>query len=203
MADDDEEYEASERASSPDATDGGDAPSFLRRILPWITGGAVSVALGAGAGILQNRRDEAHAGESAGAKKPAATPEQFPVELELDLGKTVFNCADNGQLIAGAVTVLLQVRTNEKWGGGEHPRLKDAIDPKGEGDYSCAARIKDGLVILLSTKMSGDLRSARGKEVLKLELLDQMNRVLFGGLDPEKDPQGVVTNVFFTDFLVQ
>jgi len=39
--------------------------------------------------------------------------------------------------------------------------------------------------------------------VLKLELLDQMNCVLFGGLDPEKDPQGVVTNVFFTDFLVQ
>jgi len=58
-------------------------------------------------------------------------------------------------------------------------------------------------VILLSTKMSGDLRSAHGKKVLKLELLDQMNRVLFGGLDPKKNPQDVVTNVFFTDFLVQ
>ena len=203
MADEDEEYEVSERASDVVAADHGDAPSFLRRILPWITGGAVSVALGAGAGILQNRREEAHAGEAAQAKKPAPTPEQFPVALELDLGKTVFNCADNGQLIAGAVTVLLEVRTNEKWGGGEHARLKDAIDPKGEGEYSCAARIKDALVILLSTKLSGELRSARGKEVLKLEILDQMNRVLFGGFDKDKDPQGVVTNVFFTDFLVQ
>ena len=136
-------------------------------------------------------------------KKPAPAPSQFPVALKLDLGKTVFNCADNGQLIAGAVTILLEVRTTEKWGSGEKPKLKDAIDPKGEGEYSCAGRIKDALVILLSTKMSADLRSARGKEVLKLEILDQMNRILFGGLDAEKDPQGVVTNVLFTDFLVQ
>jgi len=78
MADEDEDYEASERASAPAAAERGDSPSFLRRILPWITGGAVSVALGAGAGILHNRRDEAHAGESAGAKKPPRPPSSSP-----------------------------------------------------------------------------------------------------------------------------
>jgi flagellar basal body-associated protein FliL len=202
MADEEQDGEEDRKASDAVASSSA-RKSFSRRLFPYFAGGAVSLGLGVGAGIAQIRKDEAKPGEESAEKKRAATPAEYPVELKLDLGKTIFNCADNGQLIAGAVTILLEVRTNEKWGSGEKPKLKDAIDPKSEGEYSCAGRIKDALVILLSTKMSGDLRSSRGKEVLKLEILDQMNRILFGGLDREKDPRGVVTNVLFTDFLVQ
>jgi flagellar basal body-associated protein FliL len=201
MADEDQDGEEDRKAADAVASSSV-RKSFSRRLFPYLAGGTVSLGLGVGAGIVQVRKDAAKPGEES-AEKKRATPAEYPVELKLDLGKTIFNCADNGQLIAGAVTILLEVRTSEKWGTGEKPKLKDAIDPKTEGEYSCAGRIKDALVILLSTKMSGDLRSSRGKEVLKLEILDQMNRILFGGLDREKDPQGVVTNVLFTDFLVQ
>lgn len=202
MADGEKEDAEGERAPDLGAAEPG-SKSLLRRLMPWLAGGALSIGLGAGAGIVQNRHDAAKTGETPDEKKPALPLEKFPVELKLDLGKTIINCADNGQLIACAVTILLEVRTNEKWGSGEKPKLKDAVDPKGEGEFSCAGRIKDALVILLSTKMSADLRSARGKEVLKLEILDQMNRILFGGLDKDKDPQGIVTNVLFTEFVVQ
>ena len=120
MADADQDETEGDRI--PDlAAASGASPSFFRRLTPWLAGAVVSVGLGAGAGVLKNKRDEAKGDEPA-EKHVAPSPEQFPRELKLDLGKTVFNCADNGQLIAGAVTVLLEVRTNEKWGGGEHAK---------------------------------------------------------------------------------
>jgi flagellar basal body-associated protein FliL len=92
------------------------------------------------------------------------------------------------------------VRTTKQWSAGEKSKLKEAVEGK-EGRYY--ARVQDALVTLLSSKVSTELKTARGKEVLKLEILDLMNRVLFSGTDHDHDPQGIVTGVLFTVFLVQ
>lgn len=186
--------------AAPDA--GGAKPSFMKRILPFVAGGAISIGLGLGSGIAMTRKHDAANRETGGEKRPAPTLDEFPVEVKLELPKQLFNCADTGQMVAGSVTIQLEVRTTEKWGHPvERAPLKDAIDPKSDGKFY--GRMKDALVMLLSTKISGDLKTARGKELLKLEILDRMNEILFAGTDREKDPQGVVTRVLFTDFLVQ
>jgi hypothetical protein len=120
--------------------------------------------------------------------------------MKLELPQQIFNCADTGQMIAGKVQIEIEVRTTKKWATGEKSPLKLAVETK-EGRFY--ARVQDALVTLLSGKVSGELKTARGKENLKLEILDLMNRVLFSGTDPELDPQGVVTGVLFTVFLVQ
>jgi hypothetical protein len=187
----------------PVAPDAGAAkPSFLKRIFPYVAGGAISIGLGVGSGIAMTRKHDGPEGETKLEKKPTPTLDHFPVDVKLELPKQLFNCADTGQMVAGSVTIQLEVRTTERWGHPiEKPPLKDAIDPKSDGKYY--GRMKDALVMLLSTKISGDLKTARGKELLKLEVLDRMNEILFAGGDAEKDPQGVVTRVLFTDFLVQ
>jgi len=196
----DEEMGIGEEPVAPDAA--GARPSFMRRALPFVFGGAISIGLGLGSGIAMTRKHDGANPETGGDKKPTPTLDEFPVEVKLELPKQLFNCADTGQMVAGSVTIQLEVRTTEKWG---HPTekapLKEAIDPKSDGKFY--GRMKDALVMLLSTKISGDLKTARGKELLKLEILDRMNEILFAGTDKEKDPQGVVTRVLFTDFLVQ
>jgi flagellar basal body-associated protein FliL len=189
-------------AEDPVASDGGGAkPSFLKRMLPYIAGGAVSIGLGISAGIVTNRKHAPEGGETTpDGKRPPVTLDQFPKETKLELPQQIFNCADTGQMIAGKIQIELEVRTTEKWSAGEKSLLKLAVEGK-DGRYY--ARVQDALVTLLSGKVSTELKSPRGKEVLKLEVLDLMNRVLFSGANAESDPQGVVTGVLFTVFLVQ
>jgi flagellar basal body-associated protein FliL len=204
MADPTKDEEDDVTGEEPLAADAGGAKpqSFMKRVLPFVAGGAISVGLGLGSGIAMTRKHDAPGAETHGEKKPAPTLDEFPVEVKLELPKQLFNCADTGQMVAGSVTIQLEVRTTDKWGHpAEKPPLKDAIDPKSDGKYY--GRMKDALVMLLSTKISGDLKTARGKELLKLEILDRMNEILFSGGDKDKEPQGVVTRVLFTDFLVQ
>jgi flagellar basal body-associated protein FliL len=198
----DDDDDDDKKAADPVASDAGGAkPSFMKRMLPYIAGGAVSIGLGVGAGIVTNKKQAPAGGETTSdGKKAPVTLDQFPEEMKLDLPQRIFNCADTGQMIAGKVQIELEVRTTKKWAAGEKSPLKLAVETK-EGRYS--ARIQDALVTLLSSKVSTELKAARGKEVLKLEILDLMNRVIFSGTDPEHDPQGVVTGVLFTEFLVQ
>jgi flagellar basal body-associated protein FliL len=178
---------------------------LLKRLIPYIAGGAVSVALGIGAGIVS--RKPANRNGDTPTTAPAPRLEKFPKKVMVELPELIFNCADTGQMVAGKVNIVLEVQTTEALGKGEKkPHLQDLIDEKGGGYYS---RIRDALLNLLSGKVSNDIKTAKGKELLKLEILDQMNRILFSPVDEgdaemnKEKVEGVVTGVLYTTFLVQ
>lgn len=56
------------------------------------------------------------------------------------------------------------------------------------------ARIRDSLIMLLSSKSFNELSSQEGKQILRNEILDRMNQALGG-------PK--VVRVFFTDLVIQ
>ena len=57
--------------------------------------------------------------------------------------------------------------------------------------------VRDALVMLLSSKQSAELKTPRGREVLKLEILDKLAPILF------PDPgSGVITGVYFDELLL-
>jgi flagellar basal body-associated protein FliL len=199
MAEAEQEDEGAKRGDDG-AGEGASKPSGRRRLLTYVVSGVLSVGLGLGAGVVQTRRHESKPEEKHVSTDASPTLDEFPILMKLELPRQIFNCADTGRVVAASINVELEVRTTADWGLPiEKNKLKNAIDPK-EGKYY--GRIRDGLVMLLSTKMSGDLQSARGKEVLKLEILEKMNTILFSGKEKD-DPKGVVTEVLFTDFLVQ
>ena len=58
--------------------------------------------------------------------------------------------------------------------------------------------IEDIVTVVLSSKTSAEVLSTDGKEQARKEILDRLNRLLQG-----TDPPEHVTNVYFTDFVVQ
>lgn len=56
------------------------------------------------------------------------------------------------------------------------------------------ARIRDALILLISSKTYSDLSTQDGKHILRNEILDRINQILYG-------PK--VVRVYFTNFIIQ
>lgn len=57
-----------------------------------------------------------------------------------------------------------------------------------------ASRIRDAIIMLLSSKSYGDLASMENKIILKSEIVDRLGQIL---------GKGRVANVYFTEFVIQ
>jgi len=195
----DADKDEGEKKTGDGVAEGPPAPkSLVKRLLPYLIGGGVSLGLGIGAGVVTKHKPAD--GEKGTEKKVAPTLPEYPKSTVLELPEQIFNCADTGQMVAGKVSITLEVQTTEELAKGEKKSaLQALVENKDERFYG---RIRDALVNHLSSKVSSDLKTARGKEVLKLEIQDLMNRILFTGTE-KGDPKGVVTGVLFTNFLVQ
>jgi len=197
MAEDDEA--GAQRTGDGVATDAAAAKkSLIKKLLPYIAGGAVSIALGIGAGVVTRKPANGEGGKTP--KSQGAALDQFPDKLNIDLPELIFNCADTGQNVAGKVSIVLEVRTTEKFSKTDKKSVLQALIEQPDGAYY--SRIRDALIRHFSGKVSTDLKTARGKEIVGLEVQDQMNRIIFSGTGGE-DPKGIVTGVLFTTFLVQ
>jgi flagellar FliL protein len=162
----------------------------LAKLLPFVVGGVLSAGLGVGAAIV-TAPPAKHADD--GAEKEAAKPttplDKFAVKkADVVLPQIITNLADT---VSGRFSIHLEVyaRTEE-----EFKKLGDACAKSGKS----YAAIRDTLLALLSTKTSADLKTLNGKEVLKLEIVDRLRPILF-----PKAEDGLVTDVFFEDFLLQ
>jgi flagellar FliL protein len=70
--------------------------------------------------------------------------------------------------------------------------------------------LEDTVTVVLSSRMYADINSAEGKESVKKEIKDRVNRLLEGEHEPEPKPSVCVltypphvTNVYFNEFVVQ
>jgi flagellar FliL protein len=105
--------------------------------------------------------------------------EKAPPPLKsLDFGSTVVNLADPGYRYFRITLVL------------EFPETGSVEKELAEKRH----RIRDGLVFLLRGKTTADLRAPDAAEKLREEILEEINRHL---------EKGAVTNVYFTEFIIQ
>ncbi len=96
----------------------------------------------------------------------------------VELEPFVLNLADQGQLRYLKMTVKLELDR-----------------PEAETDYPLKVpAIRDTLLVLLSSKESHLLRTTNGKRRVREEMLSRVNGVM---------KKGKISNVFFTDFVIQ
>ena len=174
--------------------DGADAvapPSKMKALLPYVVGGVVSVGLGLTAAIV-TAPAPVEPEVIVETEAPPPTPlDTFLPPKKITLQPLIANLADTGQAVSGKFVLILEIRAKDL----ETEALVIAACAKG-GDS--AAAIRDSLITLMSGKQSTELKTPRGKELLKLEILDQLKPILFP--DPS---HGAITGLFFDDFLVQ
>lgn len=123
-------------------------------------------------------------GEEKGKKSNHAEPvEEADSHIDeigpvVDLEPFVLNLADREQLRYLKVSIKLQL-----------DRPKDQTD----FDVRLPA-IRDALLVLLTSKESRALRTVEGKMLVRDEIGGRVNTIM---------KQGKITNVFFTDFIIQ
>ncbi len=139
----------------------------------WIILGAVLLLL-AGIGILSR-------GYLTGARSNEPSKETELVRSTMNLDSFLVNLAD--QDATRFIKVTLRLGINENKLGDE---LKD--------NPVVLAATRDTIIACLSTKTAEELLSPEGKEKLKKEVRDQVNKVL---------PKGKVIEVYIMDFVVQ
>lgn len=118
---------------------------------------------------------------------PAETPAEETsqtVDEENDIGplyplKTfIVNLADPGGKRYLRVTMEFEL-TNEK--------LIDEINKR-------LPQIRDAILMILPTRTIEDVQSVQGKEAIRKEIMDKINNLL---------NNGAITNIYFTEFVVQ
>jgi flagellar FliL protein len=74
--------------------------------------------------------------------------------------------------------------------------IKVALDrPEKESDFQARLpAIRDSLLLLLTSKESRNLRTVNGKRRVRSEIMSRANGIL---------KKGKITQVFFTDFIIQ
>lgn len=112
-------------------------------------------------------------------KKPVKPKPPIYVPLEPPL---VVNLDRNGRL--GFLQVTVEVMTRES-------RAVTALEEH-------APVIRNNLLMLLSGKTHADIAGREGKEALRLEALEEINRIL-----GEQDVPGLVEDLYFTGFVMQ
>jgi hypothetical protein len=163
--------------------------------LPYLIGGAISAALGVTAGIVTTPHPVEPTHEAPKPEAPVSPFDAFGTPQEVPLKTQILSLGDPGQSVNGRFTIRLEVRL--KPGARIEELLAACNDPEPKSGR-CFAKIKDALGTLFSGKVSTDVKTARGKEILKLEIIDRLAPIVFP--DPR---EGAITNVFFEEFLVQ
>lgn len=179
--------------------DGAAAPapaSRMKRLMPYVVSGLLSIGLGVTAGIVTNpKKSETPHVESAEPAKPLTPYDKFGEEIEVPLSSLVTNLADPNQSVSGKFVIYLVVRTPKgDHEAADHEQVKAGCAKDGK----LSTRIKDALLTLFSSKLSTDLKTAHGKEIVKLEIIELLKPILFP--DPTT---GAITNVYFGDFVIQ
>jgi len=131
------------------------------------------------AGVLFFSKKKAAADEAQGEEGvKAENVEKDVVTVAYPLEPFIVNIYDNDESRYLKIKVEFEIATKEV-----------AVDLE-----SRKARIRDTILILLTTKTLEDIREVKGKNLLREEILTSINKIL---------PLGKVTRVYFTDFVVQ
>lgn len=165
----------------------------LKRLAPYLGGTLLSIGLGVAAAIVTAPAEPAATVLREDDVREVSPIDEFGEARQMALPPIVANLADEGQMVAGKFLIHLEVRLPPD---AKFDELQAACCDKGGGKLY--AKVRDALVTLFSGKVSGDLRTPHGKEILKIEILDLLGPVVFA--DPD---QGALTNVYFEDFLIQ
>lgn len=184
-------------SSTPAKTSGGKSGGMLRGLL--IGGGAVLLLVGlAAGGWMWKRHGRVHDKTAATASTKVA-PEKAslsattPATVEMPLEPFVVNLADAGGHSYARVGLTLRLIAPA---GDKKADAKGAEDKKagagGGDDLRDVAR--DTIIDVLSQQQSADLLAVGGKDHLK-QLLRQAMLA--------RDPRLQVTDIYFTEFLVQ
>jgi flagellar FliL protein len=144
--------------------------------------GLVVVLLLAGGGVaayflVLKQPAQTAAGEGAGAKEGASPKSSTSLGETVELPPFIVNLAGEGGRYIKTVLVM-QVSSKS---------VKDELTNR-------APQIKDAIISVLSSKTPEEVLTPEGKLELKLELVKRMNQSL---------SSGVVTELFFTEFVVQ
>jgi flagellar basal body-associated protein FliL len=168
--------------------------SFVRKVVPYLIGGVISSGLGVTAGIVTKPKEKSHEEE-----KPAKaiTPyDQFAEPFVIDLPEVVTSLGDPGQSVNGRFGVHLELRVLPEI-NAKKKEFVDALLDRSK-DTSRSAKVMDALNSLFASKLSTDLKTAQGKELIKLDILDLLNPIFF----PDSG-KGAITNVYIVPFIVQ
>ena len=165
-----------------------EAPSKLKQLLPYIVGGVLSIGFGLGSGIVTAPKHEDPSVIEKHEEPPPTPLDALQKPFPIVLPSLNVNLADSG---AGRLNLVVEIRAKD-------------LEKQAEIDAGCAkggalaASVRDALIILLSGKQSSELKTPRGKEILKLEVLDKLKPILFP--DPA---DGAITGIYFDECLLQ
>jgi len=180
--------EARESAKDGDLADPA-APGGFKRAMPFLVGGTLSVGLGIASGILT----QPHEPEVVVThEKVAAAPtplDRFLAPHKFALPTLIANLADSGQAVTVKLSLYVEVRAKDQ------PTLA-ALESDGAKGGQLYPVVRDALLMLLSSKQSTNLKTPRGRKMLKLEILDQLSPLFF-----TDQGAGVITGVYFDDLL--
>lgn len=156
------------------------APAKSRKKIYIIAGVALLVAALAGGGVYysQNNQSDTSAAEAGTAKPAAAKKKEIPVMYPLEA--FVVNINDGNDMRYLKVKVELQT-------GLDAEKAKNELDPY-------LPPLRDSILVLLTTKTIQDVRDLPGKNRLREEILAAAKKIM---------PQGKISSVYFTDFVVQ
>ena len=76
-------------------------------------------------------------------------------------------------------------------------RARDPDDIQDRVEKELAVQVRDALTMHISGKYASELRNVSGKELLKLELIDLLDSLLFPGLR-----EGKVTAIYYQEFMI-
>lgn len=162
-------------------TEEGSAPpgTGKKMVLLIVLGVAVLAGGGGAAWLLLGSNDTAHETRSENPSQESShdahANEPGPI-VELD--PFVLNLADKEELRYLKLTISLELDR-----------------PKEETDFEARLpAIRDALLVLLTSKESRAIRTVSGKRRIREEIRSRVNKVM---------RKGKVTNVFFTDFIIQ
>ena len=118
-------------------------------------------------------------------KKPTQAAEKTKTESLIGpiypLDPFIVNLADPGGKRYLRTSISLEIKN------GENKNLKEEMDKR-------LPQVKDIIVTLLPTRKFDDIQTVEGKLALRDELMQRLNKIL---------TQGKVTNIYFTEFVVQ
>ena len=145
----------------------------------------VAVGVGVGAYILgakqahaEKRQDHSAAAKTEGEGGKGGPPASL-VGPMVDIPSFISNILDKN----GGTRYLKAAITLEADNAGTAAEIKERLP-----------QIKDAILMVVSNKTFDDLRDLQGKMQLRAELLGRINGIL---------KTGQVTNIYFTDFVVQ
>lgn len=179
-------------AEAPATTEAAVAKPKWKKLLPYMLGGTISVGLGLTAAIVTRPKATEPAKDGKASESGTPSLDNFEEPTRLVLPFQVVNLADQGATVACRLTIDIEVRTTKE---NLEPLTVACVDSKKGKHY---AKIRDAINTLMSGKISTDIKTPRGKELLKLELLSMLAPIVF----PEAK-EGVVTGIYFEDFVVQ